>query len=452
MFKSRILAIGFLILGLLAGYFDVANLAGKLKAPDFIKVPFRLGLDLQGGTHLTYKADVSQIDSSETSEAMSGLRDVIERRVNFFGVTEPLIQVEKRGDENRLIVELAGIKDINEAINMIGRTPYLEFKVLAPGTNLDELQKKQEAGDQFAILNAFTPTALTGRYIKKATLNTTDRSFEPVVSLQFNDEGRELFAEITRNNIERPVGIFLDGLPISTPIVREEITQGEAQISGNFTVESARELVRNINAGALPVPISLISQQSVGATLGESALLKMLWAGIYGTLAVTLFLIIFYRLPGFTAVVALAIYAAVLLMLFKLFPVTLTAAGIAGFILSIGMAVDANVLIFERTKEELRSGKSLALAVEEGFLRAWLSIRDSNVSSLITATILYWFGTSLVKGFALTLGLGILISMFSAITVTRTFLRAIEFKTAGEKSKIVGLLFGAKSLTMKHEA
>src|SRR3989344_104441 len=398
MFKSRILAIGFLILGLLAGYFDVANLAGKLKAPDFIKVPFRLGLDLQGGTHLTYKADVSQIDSSETSEAMSGLRDVIERRVNFFGVTEPLIQVEKRGDENRLIVELAGIKDINEAINMIGRTPYLEFKVLAPGTNLDELQKKQEAGDQFAILNAFTPTALTGRYIKKATLNTTDRSFEPVVSLQFNDEGRELFAEITRNNIERPVGIFLDGLPISTPIVREEITQGEAQISGNFTVESARELVRNINAGALPVPINLISQQTVGASLGESALLKMLWAGIYGTLAVALF------------------------------------------------------LIFERTKEELRSGKSLALAVEEGFLRAWLSIRDSNVSSLITATILYWFGTSLVKGFALTLGLGILISMFSAITVTRTFLRAIEFKTAGEKSKIVGLLFGAKSLTMKHEA
>src|SRR3989344_3842007 len=234
MWRYRVLAVVFLMLGALAGYFDAANI---LPAPDFIKIPFRLGLDLQGGAHLVYEADTSQIESGGVSEAMAGLRDVIERRVNIFGVTEPLIQVEKRGGENRLVVELAGVKDINEAINMIGQTPYLEFKVLAPGTNLEELQKKQEAGDQFAVLNAFMSTALTGRYIKKATLNTTDRSFEPVVSLQFNDEGRELFAEITRNNIERPVGIFLDGLPISTPIVREEITQGEAQISGNFTVE-----------------------------------------------------------------------------------------------------------------------------------------------------------------------------------------------------------------------
>ncbi len=431
MLRSRIFAVLFLVLGLLAGYFGAANF---LSAPDFLKVPFRLGLDLQGGAHLTYRADTSQIQPGEISEAMAGLRDVIERRVNIFGVTEPVVQVEKRGDENRLIVELAGVFDINEAIKMIGETPYLEFRTLAT-----ELPKPGEAST--TALASFSPTQLTGRYLKKAALDFGETTFEPTVLLEFNDEGSKLFAEITRENVGKPVAIYLDGEPISVPVVREEIKEGRAVISGKFTPEEARTLVRRLNSGALPVPIALISQQSVGASLGGEALAKIIGAGIYGTILVAIFLLLFYRLPGLAAVLALSIYISIVLAVFKLIPVTLTAAGIAGFILSIGMAVDANILIFERTREELRAGKTLATAVEEGFSRAWLSIRDSNVSSLITSVILYWLGTSVVQGFALTLGIGILISMFSAIVITRTFLRALEFK----EGRAVRLLFGAKS-------
>ena len=441
MWKTRLFALGFLVLGAAAGYFDAT---GFFPAPDFAKIPFRLGLDLQGGTHLVYRADTSKIPSGEVSEAMAGLRDVIERRINIFGVTEPVIQVEKRGDENRLIVELAGVFNINDAIRAIGETPYLEFRSLKTGANLEELQAKQTAGEQVNLDDYFAATELNGRFLKKATLEFDQTSLEPIVSVEFNDEGGWMFQAITKENVGKPVAIYLDGLPISIPIVQEEISQGRAQISGNFTPEEARTLVRRLNSGALPVPITLVSQQSVGASLGGEALQSMLLSGLYGTLAVALFLLFFYRLPGFAAVVALAVYTAIVLVLFKMIPVTLTAAGIAGFILSVGMAVDANILIFERTKEELRRGKSLAASVEEGFLRAWLSIRDSNVSSLITSAILYWFGTSLVKGFALTLALGILVSMFSAIMVTRTFLRALEMKD----SRLAHVLFGAKPANM----
>jgi len=435
--KYRFISFLLILAGLGIAYFDAVNF---LKPESFLysrilSVPFKLGLDLQGGVHLTYKADLSAIKPAEQNNAMEGLRDVIERRVNAFGVGEPLVQVEKSaGGDQRLIVELPGVTNVNEAIKMIGETPFLEFKTENP--NADKLTEEEKKDSS----KVFVSSDLTGRYLKKAILDFDQTTFEPVISLEFNDEGGKLFAKMTKENVGKSIAIFLDGAPISVPNVREEITGGKAQITGQFTPQEAKLLVQRLNSGALPVPVSLISQQSVGPTLGEKFLAKGIMAGIYGMILVSLFLILWYRLPGLAAVLALGLYTIIILALFKLIPVTLTAAGIAGFILSVGMAVDANILIFERMKEELKKGKNLQSAVSEGFSRAWLSIRDSNISSLITAGILFWMGTSMIKGFALTLGVGILISMFSAITVSRTFLLAIGFK--GE-SKVSRFLFGS---------
>jgi protein-export membrane protein SecD len=282
-------------------------------------------------------------------------------------------------------------------------------------------------------------TELNGSKLAKASLVFDTRTNEPKVLLTFNDEGRQMFSDITKANINKTVAIYLDGSPISTPVVREAILDGNAEISGSFTVLDAKELVGRLNSGALPVSISLLSTQTIGATLGQGALHSGVKAGIVGILIVAIFLFIWYRIPGLVAIVALSIYIAIMLAIFKLIPVTLTAAGIAGFILSIGMAVDANILIFERMKEELKKGKDISDAMHDGFARAWLSIRDSNISSMISAVILFWFGTSLVKGFALTLGIGVLISMFSAITVTRTFLFALGTRGHG---RMVKFLFG----------
>ncbi|MBI2023815.1 protein translocase subunit SecD [Candidatus Giovannonibacteria bacterium] len=440
MWRSRALAVIFLLIGLFAGFYDAASFNWKFSslAPNFMKKEFSLGPDLQGGISLEYKADTSSIASSERSEAMAGLRDVIENRVNLFGVSEPIIQVKKIGDDDRLIVELAGVFDINNAIQIIGETPYLEFRALDPAVSLDELTKRQASGDVASYINSFVPTQLTGRFLEKAILRYDQTALESLVALDFNNEGQKLFSEITRNNIGKPVAIFLDGIPISTPVVKEEITQGEAVITGQFTRQQAQALVRNLNSGALPVPISLLKEETRGAYLGADTLSKMVRAGVYGLIGVALFLLLFYRLPGVIAVLALLIYTSLALAIFKIWPIYLTSAGIAGFILSIGMAVDANILIFERTKEELRAGKSLPMAVEEGFSRAWLSIRDSNVSSLITAFILFWLGSQSVSGFALTLGLGIGLSMISAITITRTFLRALELKDSKTMRKLYG--------------
>ncbi|MFC1756692.1 protein translocase subunit SecD [Patescibacteria group bacterium] len=430
MVKTRFLAIFIFLLGFFAAYFGAVPFL-----PDFAKgflpeVPFRLGLDLQGGIHLVYRADTSSIDKSEVSEAMVGLRDVIERRVNFFGVTEPLIQIQQSGAEDRLIVELPGIKNISDAIALIGETPYLEFRIENPSI---------EITSETLVQDAFIPTELTGRFLKKAFLDFNQTTFEPEISIEFTKEGGDLFAKVTRENIGKPLAIYLDGDVISAPNVREEITGGKAQITGQFTPEEAKTLVRRLNSGALPIPIELISQQSVGASLGEEVLYRSIYAGIIGILAVAIFLLLLYRALGLFGILSLVIYAAVVLMFFKLIPVTLTAAGIAGFILSVGVAVDANILIFERIKEEMKNDKTFRASVPEGFQRAWTSIRDSNVSTLITSTILYWFGTSVVKGFALTLGIGVLISLFSAYTVTRTFLIASNLK--GE-SKIAKFLLG----------
>lgn len=406
-----------LALAFLAGNFVYPQL---LKLPYFPNIPFKLGLDLQGGAHLLYQADLSHIEEKDKSASMEGLRDVIERRVNFFGVREPIVQVQGE----RLIVELAGIKDISEAIKEIGETPFLEFK--EPKENYEEILEKNkkvlESGEG-EFEDPFKSTSLTGRYLKKAELGFDPTTHEPLVLIEFNDEGAKIFEELTEKNIKKPLPIYIDNILISAPVVQEKISGGQAQISGRFTLKEAKELVQNFNAGALPVPIELISQQSVGPILGKISLEKSLKAGIFGFLAVISFMILFYRLPGILASISLAIYILLVLTFFKLIPVTLTLAGIGGFLLSIGIAVDANVLIFSRLREELKTGKSFSQSLEQGFSRAWPAIRDGNLTTLIVAAILFGFGTSFIKGFATTLSIGILISMFSAIFITKNFLR-----------------------------
>jgi len=603
---------------------DRLKLPGGFKLPHYWNVPYKLGLDLQGGTHLVYEADTKDIPDSERPDALEGVRDVIERRVNAFGVSEPIVQTNKAGDRWRIIVELAGVRDVTEAIRMIGETPILEFKeenpveaipltaeeqkqldalnaekkkeaeaglkqALAGGAGLvwenlglvtemmqPELWKwadthqgaktpqlveteqawnvvrvnardtsekeikashilicfegaegcqeplsKEQALEQITKLRAeLTPenfaekakanstdptaaqnggdlgwfqrdamikefsdaafamakgeisqpvetqfgyhiiykedertlvrydidrvlylkatatdvrpdadpwknTGLSGKHVRRAQVEFDQTTSQPMVTLAFNEEGKELFAEITKRNVDKLVAIYLDGEAISIPRVQQEITEGTAVISGDFDFKEAKLLSQRLNAGALPVPIQLLSQQTIGASLGQDSLAKSLHAGLIGFLIVVAFMILYYRLPGLLASVALGMYTVLLLAVFKLWGITMTLSGIAGVILSIGMAVDANILIFERMREELKNGRPLDSAIAEGFKRAWTSIYDSNISSLITCAILYSFTSSSVRGFAVTLALGILISMFSAITVTRTLLRLV---------------------------
>jgi len=641
---------------------DAINNTVHLGIPRVPESPFRLGLDLQGGAHLVYSADVNNIPDAERSVAVEGVRDVIERRVNAMGVGESQVQTNKVNDEYRLIIELPGIEDINEAITMIGETPILEFKVqndepardltqeeeqelkdynadakkraenilkdienpedfstrasevsedttnknnggyvgfIPMNSNYPELydwaknaqdgdisntlieshdgfnilrrdgqrdgQKqvdvshilicylgskscdnpqynKEEAlakaqeiynqanADNFSSLavefstdptvsqnngdlgfisqgqtveafeqaafgaetgqivgpvqtefgyhiiykkeerttidyelsrifvatksaedivppqNEWKNSPLSGKHLERSEVVTDTQTSEVQVALNLNSEGKDLFAQITQEQLQKPVAIFLDGNIISAPVVQTVITDGRAVIRGGFSLAEARLLSQRLNAGALPVSIDLISQQTVGASLGAESLRASLYAGVVGVLLVMLFMLLYYRLPGLLSVIALSVYIALTLALFKLIGVTLTLAGIAGFILSIGMAVDANVLIFERLKEELRDGKSLKAAVEEGFNRAWTSIRDGNVSTLITCALLIWFGSSFVQGFAITLGIGVGLSMFSAITITRVMLR---FVVPWFKTRDGGILFRGSHVSKK---
>ncbi len=385
---------------------------------------FQLGLDLQGGAELLYEADLSEIEEGSRSQAMDGLRDVIDRRINTLGVREPEIETVIAGDVYRLRVRIPGITDPQEAIQEIGKTPYLEFSELKE--DYEEIQKHNqevENSGEGEIQDVFKPTKLTGRYLKGANIAFDQNTYNPYISLQFNDEGSKLFEEITGRNVNKPLAIFIDNELLSAPNVNQKISGGLAQITGDFTTEEAKYLARNLNAGALPVPIGEpIAQVSVGPTLGKVSLQKSLVAGIYGILSIIVFLIIIYRMPGLLASISLLIYGFLVLGLFKFGGFTLTLSGIGGFILSLGMAVDANILIFSRMREEIKVGKSIDLAVEEGFRRSWPSIRDGNLTTLIVGLILFGVGTSFVQGFATTLCLGILISMFSAVFVSRSFL------------------------------
>jgi protein-export membrane protein SecD len=644
---------------------------GKLKTtfPRVYNLPFHLGLDLQGGTHLVYEADVSKIPSGDIASSVDGVRDVIERRVNSLGVAEPTIQINQSSDHWRVIVELAGVNDVKDAIKLIGETPLLEFKeqnnepardltaeekkqmddynaaaektakdllteakttadfaqlvkdksedqnTKANGGDLGYLKKDdpgypeiydaiaklkpvsgaiidkvitddngynivkitdvkkdeqvkashilicyedapaysadmtcdsglnkekaleringlkaQATAENFAQLakdNSTEPaasstsgelgwfsrgtmiqafenaafalgkgqisdvvetdfgyhliykedekvapedlykverllvatksaadilpstdpwknTGLSGKQLVKSLVTFDNYTNEPQVNLEFNDEGKELFGQITERNVGKPVAIYLDNEPISVPTVNEAIKDGKAVITGRFDITEAKTLSQRLNAGALPVPINLISQQTIGASLGSESLAKSLLAGLIGLILVGIFMIGYYRLPGVLSVLSLLFYTIILLFIFKLIPITLTLSGIAGFVLSLGMAVDANVLIFERMKEELKLGKPLGSAIDEGFKRAWPSIRDGNASTLITCLFLALFGTSSIKGFAITLTAGVLMSMLSAIVVTRVWLKL----TVGWKKTASRFFF----LGMKKEA
>ncbi len=381
--------------------------------------PWRLGLDLVGGAHLTHEVDMSSVEATDRDSVLSGMRDVIERRVNLFGVSEPQVVSAREKNSYRIIVELAGVKNIADAIKEIGSTPFLTFAEVKTATSTTKIATTSPTTTE----PQFFPTALTGRYVKSARLAFDNVTGAPQILLQFDTPGAKIFEDLTGKNIGQPIAVFLDNELITAPVVQQKISGGQAQITGKFTPKEAKQLVSRFNAGALPAPIALISQQTVGASLGIDSLRKIIFAGSVGTGLVILFMLIYYRTFGSYASFALLMYISFVLGIFKLFGITMTLSGIAGIVLSIGMAVDANILIFERIKEEMKKGLSRVTAMNDGFKRAWPSIRDSNITTIITSVILYYFTTGFIKGFALSMLVGVLISMFSAITVTKTLLR-----------------------------
>lgn len=542
----RLTFLGILILTLLAAIFDFPqfynSFAKNLYLPKMIEKNFSLGLDLQGGTHLIYTANMDNVAFTEKADAIQGVRDVLERRVNAFGVSEPNIQTSHTGDDWNVIVELAGVTDVSEAITMIGETPMLDFRIQNTSTsptlsdeekkqldaynldaekrakdilkltqkknaNFDELVKsyseepgatttlgilgfakrsggkdsedlektcfddlkvgeiskditktfagfhiikkleergsddQYEANCQQIFIRIKSPfdfhpyepwilTELSGQHLKHSQLTFNQNLGEPEVLLQFDSTGQEIFKKLTTDHVGEIIGIFLDGSPISTPRVNEPIVSGDAVITGNFSAQEAKLLAQRLNAGALRVPIELIAQETVGPTLGKISIEKSVNAALLGFLLVLVFMVLYYRLPGILANIALLSYGFLLLSIFKFIPVTLTIAGIAGFILSVGMAVDANILVFERLKEELKKGLDIQTAIDEGFKRAWPSIRDGNYSTIITAAILVWFSTSTVKGFGITLILGILVSIFSSMVITKVLLKLVVWNNS----------------------
>ena len=409
--------------------FDQAPILGKIGINS--KLDFRKGLDLEGGTSITLKADMTGIKSNKRNDALNSAKLVIERRVNLFGVTEPIVQTSTTNNEYRVIVELPGVTDLNQVRRLIGTTAELTFwEQGATGS----AKIAQPANLPFGVSQILgsnpKKTDLTGGDLQQTNVTFNQNSGKPQVQLIFTSDGAKQFADITRRNVGKIVAIVLDNQVIEAPRVNEPILGGDAVITGNFTVDSAKTLSTALNAGALPVPLSTLQSHVVGPTLGSSSLSKSLFAGFLGFITIVVFMVVLYGNLGVIASVALILYTLFVLAIFKSssltpYPITLTLSGIAGFILSIGMAVDANILIFERMKEEMRQGKSKHMAIEIGFSRAWTSIRDSNVSTLITSFVLYKFGTGTVQGFALVLAIGVLISMFSAIVVTRTFLRIV---------------------------
>ncbi len=395
----------------------------------FIREGFSLGLDLRGGTYLTMEADLSKIGANERPEdALKGAMDIIQRRVNAYGISEAVVQRQTGG--NRVIVQLPGVKDVNEAIKLIGQTAQLEFKeqkVNEKGEPATDAQGNPEWVAAKGKNSNGDEVALTGAsLLRNAGVSLQPPLNEPIVQFEWNDEGAALFEQITTRLVNKRLGIFLDNQLISAPTVRAVIKK--RGIIEGMTIREAELLSIQLNAGALPVPMKIVQQLDVDATLGADSLRKSFVAGEIGVAAVILFMVLYYRLPGFVASLALGVYGILLLAIFKLWPITLSLPGVAGFILSLGMAIDANVLIFERMREEMRGGRTVVAAAETGFHRAWPAIRDGNFTTIISAVILLWFGSRFgavqVTGFAVTLIIGVLTSMITAIIVTHSFLRA----------------------------
>lgn len=395
---------------------------GKSYHKEFVT---KYGLDIVGGTSLIFDADTTKLAKEDIQSALESTRSVIERRVNFLGVTEPVVQSRKVDNKYRITVDLPGLTNAQEAAGLIGQTAQLEFFEIDPSLPPEATMS--------AKVNPFTKnTGLTGALVKKASVVFDNRTAQPSVELRFNNEGSALFADITKRNIGKQVAISLDGYPISAPVVQQEIIGGTAQITGNFTIEEAKQLATNINSGALPISITLVNTKVVGPTLGQKEVNASIYAGLVGFLLLCLFMIVLYNNFGVVAVLSLTFYALITYVVFRFIPVTLNLSGLAGFILSIGMAVDSNILIFERIKEETRNGKAFKQAVHDGFERALSAIRDANYTTLLVCFILFnplnlsflpQFG--LVKGFALTLAIGVALSLFTGVVVTRRIIRFI---------------------------
>ena len=388
------------------------------------RFPFSFGLDLAGGTQVTYTADVSGVPEDEIPGRMSALQRVIDQRINALGVSEPNVYsvtglgIGNNPSTHRLVVELPGVTNTEEATKAIGETPYLDFKIIDMETN------------------SFVETGLQGIHITSAEVQFLPGiggtlTNEPVVVVHFNREGGKIFGDLTKRNVGNVLSIFLDGNLLSTPRINEPITGGTTQIQGNFTLESAKELVDGLNLGALPLPIELSETLTVNPSLGTEIMEKSVVTGLIALIIIALLFLVVYRFVGIVALLALAVYCVIVLAIFKGVPIVLTAAGLSGFIMSIGFAVDANVLIFERMREEISKGIPRGEAIEKGCARAWVAIRDANITSIIIAFLLFWFGTSIIKGFAFAFIIGVLISMFSAYVLTRLFLRT----TSGVFSK-----------------
>lgn len=417
--KSKIISLIFVLVIVLTGYFALSP-----------NKPFSYGLDLSGGTRLTYSADTSQINETEIKGAMSVLKQTIEKRINIFGVSEPIISIE---DQSRLSIELPGVTDVESAINSIGATPLLEFRLEKNDTQsillklLDDETKTPEQV-KIEIYNAYQASGLTGGQLERASVvfgQNPGALASTQISLKFNDEGGKLLEKITKENIGKEMAIFLDGEMLSAPVIQSEIYSGEGQITGDFTPEEARDLVQNLNFGALPLPISLIETNTIGPSLGQETLQSGIKALMIAFGFIFLFMVAMYRVYGFVAVISLIAYVILNLFIFKFMPVTLTASGIAGFILSLGMAVDANVLIFERIKEEKARNKKGYEAIIDGFNRAWPAIRDGNFTSIIAAVILFWMsGAAVVKGFSLVFAIGVITSMLTAVFLTKNLILA----------------------------
>ena len=387
---------------------------------------FKRGLDLEGGVKITLGARMDKVPASERAGALESAKEVIARRVNLLGVSEPNVQTLRTGNTYRIVVEIPGVSDVDQAVKLIGQTAQLKFKVLAKPDDWDP----SKFNEYFVNKAAWKDTDLTGRDMKGSSVvfssGTPGQANQPQVQLRFTNQGRAKFAKIAKANVNKPIALYLDDVPLSMPTVSPDLVKGvidDPVITGNFDVASANNLSLQIKAGALPVPVEVLEQKTVGATLGVESVKKSFIAGAIGLILVMLFMIYAYGRYGILADIALLIYALIVLAIFKLIPVVITLPGIAGLILSIGVATDANILVFERVREEKRWGVPASLAVKFGFERAWNSIKDSNVASLISALILFYFGTGAIRGFALTLAIGIGVSLFTSIFVVQTLIK-----------------------------